>query len=161
MHKHTNFNYAEREDHKKSYFILIAFYNESFIMGVLIYFITGVDKKNELPAITFTKNEIEEKSKIAKADETKTNTTSLTDISVKGEDSLQKSEQIINNKSGRNKNPTGNCETKQELITSKERREKMDKDGVNCFKESEDDNEDGKIHVLILLFLMSNMIFRK
>lgn len=138
MHKHTNFNYAEREDHKKSYFILIAFYNESFIMGVLIYFITGVDKKNELPAITFTKNEIEKKSKIAKADETKTNTTSLTDISVKGEDSLQKSEQIINNKSGRNKNPTGNCE-------------KMDKDGVNCFKESKD-NEDGKYMYLFCYF---------
>lgn len=161
MHIHTNFKYGEREDHKKSYFILIAFYNESFIMDVLIYFIIGVDKKNELPAITFSKNAIKKKSKIAKADETKTNTTSLTDISVKGEDSLQKSEQIINNKSGRNNNPTGNCETKQELITSKERIEEMDKDGGNCFKESEDDNEDGEIHVVILLLLMSNMIFRK
>lgn len=94
-------------------------------------FILGVDKGNELPTFFFTKNLIE----------AQTNTNSWTDVSVKVEDVLEKSEQTIS--SEKNEDHTQSCKTAQEFIDSKEHTDEKDKDKGRYIRENENENANG------------------
>lgn len=73
--------------------------------------------------------------------EAQTNTNSWTDVSVKVEDVLEKSEQTISSK--KNEDHTESCKTAQGSISSKEHIEEMDKNKGHYFRENENKTTNG------------------